>query len=182
MGLRCRLKGDQRVAYVPARRASSIDPLATLHREQISTAIFGLLRNPGLGTTKFESRLLAGSERGRVQNAASAHDNWGLFSGFGLSGVRSFAALRLSFPFDFALWPREFRSNGCGDVCGIDLVPPCRACEVGVLLKRFPRVVAGAVQVGNESADNEKTLEVRGGHGLYGSRRDLLVIHGLSAP
>jgi hypothetical protein len=135
VALRCRLKGDQRLAYVPARLASSIDPLATLHREQISTAIFGLLRNPGLGTTKFESRLLAGSERGRVQNAASVHDNWGLFIGFGLSGVRSFPALRLSFLFDFAFWPREFRSNGCGDVCGIDLVPRRCQCEIRVLRK-----------------------------------------------
>jgi len=93
VGLRCRLKGDQRVAYVPARRASSIDPLATLHREQISTAIFRLLRNPGLGTTKLESRLLAGSERGRVQNAASAHDNWGYLVGL---GFREFEVFRLS--------------------------------------------------------------------------------------
>jgi hypothetical protein len=113
---------------------------------------------------------------------ASAHDNWGLFIGFGLSRVRSFPALRLSFLFDFAFWPREFRSNGCGDVCGIDLVPPCRACEVGVLLKRLPRVVAGAIQVGNKSAHSEETVKVGGLHRCHGSRRNLLVVNGLSAP
>jgi hypothetical protein len=44
------------------------------------------------------------------------------------------------------------------------------------------RIVARAVQVGSESADNEKTMDVCGFHGLYGTRRNLLVVHGFSAP
>jgi hypothetical protein len=51
-----------------------------------------------------------------------------------------------------------------------------------VFLKCLPRVVTGAVQVGNESADNEEAVEIGGFHGLYGSRRNLLVIHDLRAP
>ena len=44
------------------------------------------------------------------------------------------------------------------------------------------RVVAGAIQVRNKSADDEKTIEVSGGHGLHGCRRNLLVVHGFSSP
>ena len=99
--------------------------------------------------------------------------------GFGSS---KFSGFPVEFPLCLSPWPREFRSNGCGDVCGIDLVPPCCACEVGVLLKRLPRVVAGAIDVRNKSAHYEKPIEVCSGNGLYGSRRNLLVVHGLSTP
>ena len=55
-------------------------------------------------------------------------------------------------------------------------------CKVGVFRECLPRVVAGAIQVGDKSADNEKTMEVGGGHDLDGSRRNLLVVHGFSPP
>ena len=57
-----------------------------------------------------------------------------------------------------------------------------RACEVGVLIKRLPRVIAGAIKIGNESAVNEETVKVCGFRGLDGSRRNLLIVHGFSAP
>ena len=37
--------------------------------------------------------------------------------------------------------------------------------KIRVFLKRLPRVVAGAIQVGDESADNEKAMEVCSFHG-----------------
>src|SRR3981081_1586180 len=40
-------------------------------------------------------------------------------------------------------------------------LPLFAACEVRVLHGRLTRIVAGAMQVGDKSADNEKTMEVR---------------------
>jgi hypothetical protein len=72
---------------------------------------------------------------------------------------------------------------GCRLVsCGIDFVPRSRTCEVRVFRKRLPRVVARTIQVGNEGADNKKAIYVCGFYGLHGSRRNLLVVHGFSAP
>jgi hypothetical protein len=56
-------------------------------------------------------------------------------------------------------------------------------CEQGSSLSRaIASVVAGAIEIGRECADNEETMEVCGFHGFYRYRRSLLVVHGLSAP
>jgi hypothetical protein len=63
----------------------------------------------------------------------------------------------------------------------IELVSCSRTSKIRVFLKRLLRVVAGAIQVGHEGANNEETAKVGGLHRLYRSHR-LLVVHGLSGP
>src|SRR5205823_13695594 len=70
----------------------------------------------------------------------------------------------------------------CACACNINAVEGSGACEVGVFRKGLPRVVARAIQVGRESADNEETVHVGGFHCLYSRCRDLLVVHGFGAP
>jgi hypothetical protein len=64
----------------------------------------------------------------------------------------------------------------------VNLVADCGTCEVRVFCKRLLRVVGGAIKVGHERADNEETANVRGLHGFNRGRRNLLVVHGLTAP
>jgi len=87
-------------------------------------------------------------------------------------------ALVVDLVFDF----RQFGSDGCCELRGVDLVPARSACEVGVLRKRLPRVVARAIQIGDKSANHKKMNEVGGTHGLYGGRRNLIEVHGFSTP
>lgn len=53
---------------------------------------------------------------------------------------------------------RQLPSNDCGDLRGVDLVSRGCPCEVRGFLKGLPRVVAGTIQVGNESAHNEEAV------------------------
>jgi len=55
-------------------------------------------------------------------------------------------------------------THGSGHSAHVNLVTDCGTCEVGVFLKRLPRIVAGAIQVGHKSADTEKPMQVCGFH------------------
>jgi len=88
----------------------------------------------------------------------------------------------LIFVFHFGFRSRQFRSDNCGYLRGIDLVPNRRARKVRVSPEGLRRFVDGAIQVRNEGADHEETMKVCGFHGLHGSGRNLLVLHGLSTP
>src|ERR1700730_1705311 len=55
-------------------------------------------------------------------------------------------------------------THGSGHLAHVNLVADCGTCEVGVLRKRLLGVVAGAIQVGNKSADTEKAMQVCGFH------------------
>ena len=76
----------------------------------------------------------------------------------------------------------EFCADSRSYPYGIDLVTPRTASELRVFCKWLPRIVARAIQVGNESADDEEAVNVCGFHDLYGSRRNFLVVHNLSTP
>ena len=86
------------------------------------------------------------------------------------------STLRLSIPLGggcFALlWcavralARQLPSNDCGDLRGVDLVSRGCPCEVRGFLEGLPRVVAGTIQVGNESAHNEEAVSSAVFHGL----------------
>ncbi len=65
---------------------------------------------------------------------------------------------------------RNFHSDGRGYLCRVDFVARRGACEVRVFGKGLRRVVTGAIQVGDESAHNEKTVKVGALHGVYGRR------------
>ena len=78
--------------------------------------------------------------------------------------------LRMSQPISFGPF-QEFKLSN-----GFWLQPDCllrKPCQVTALPSQ---------QIENENADNEETVKVSGFHGLHGSRRNLLVVHGLSAP
>src|SRR5260370_12185288 len=77
---------------------------------------------------------------------------------------------------------RRFASDSRAYLRRIDFVPDCRAGEVRIFREGLPRIVARTIQVRDESTDNEQTMDVCGGHGLHRSTRNLLVVHGLSAP
>jgi hypothetical protein len=56
---------------------------------------------------------------------------------------------------------RQLRSDGCTYLRGIELVPRCGVGKIRSFLKRLPRIVTGAIQVGYKSADNEELLRSR---------------------
>src|SRR6266478_6219393 len=86
---------------------------------------------------------------------------------------------RLMIPCCTGFWPathfcasfeRKFRPDRGGLLRRIDLVSSGSAREIRVFAERLPRIVAGAIQVGHESADNEEAVQVCGFHGLHDCR------------
>jgi hypothetical protein len=54
----------------------------------------------------------------------------------------------------------QLGTHGSGHSSHVNLVADCSTCEIGVVRKRLLGVIAGAIQVGHQSADNEGTVEV----------------------